>query len=204
MSSPDPAYVRSLELLSRKSSRLLVVDVQEKLIPAIHHGDDLVQNCCRLVRGAKILEVPVAATEQYPRGLGATAAPLAALLEKPPEKLRFSCAEVLQWGLENSPASSTSDRFQVVVCGIEAHVCVLQTVLDLISQGLQVFVPADAVASRREFDWKIALDRMASSGAIICTLESVLFEWCEVAGTPEFKQISQLVKERDAGLAAKS
>ena len=197
MSADNPTYVRSLELLARKSSRLLVVDVQEKLIPSIHQGDELVQSCSRLIRSAKILGVPVAVTEQYPKGLGTTIAALADLLDKPAEKLRFSCAEVLNWSTATDPASSSEDRFQIVVCGIEAHVCVLQTVLDLIAQGFQVFVPADAVSSRRELDWKFALDRMASSGAVICTLESVLFEWCEVSGTPEFKQISQLVKERD-------
>ena len=192
----ENAYLRSPELLSRATSRLLVVDVQEKLIPAIVRGEELIQNCVRLVQGAKILGIPAAATEQYPKGLGKTTGSLATLFESIPEKLRFSCAEVLDWGRSSADATE-SDRFQIVVCGIEAHVCVLQTVLDLIAQGFQVFVPADAVASRRELDWKFALDRMAASGAVICTLESVLYEWCEVAGTPEFKQISQLVKARD-------
>jgi nicotinamidase-related amidase len=81
---------------------------------------------------------------------------------------------------------------------MEAHVCVLQTVLDLLGSGFQVYVPADAVSSRSEFDWKIALERMSAGGATIVTTESVLFEWCEISGTPEFKQISQLIKERES------
>lgn len=192
----ENSYLRSPELLARSTSRLLVVDVQEKLLPFIHH-EELVQNCLRLVQGAKILGVPATATEQYPRGLGKTSKVLLDQFETVPEKMRFSCAEVLNWGRSNLESTTEADRFQIVVCGIEAHVCVLQTVLDLISQGFQVFVPADAVSSRRELDWKFALDRMVAAGAVICTLESVLFEWCEVSGTPEFKQISQLIKERD-------
>ena len=189
--SPTP-FLRSNELVSRHDSRLLIVDVQEKLLPRIHAAERMVTTCRRLIQGAKILGVPVFATEQYPSGLGPTTPALAELLPDLPSKLRFSCAEVLNWG----PAAEQADqKFQIVVAGIEAHVCVLQTVLDLLSMGYQVFVPADAVSSRKEFDWKIALERMANSGAVITTSESVLFEWCEVAGTPEFKQISQLVKE---------
>ena len=189
-------YVRSHELASRTESRLLIVDVQEKLVPMIAHYERMLGNCRRLIQGAKILDVPVFATEQYPKGLGHTVAPLAELLGPVPDKQRFSCAEVLDWGLA---AEQADNRFQIVVAGIEAHVCVLQTVLDLLAGGFQVFVPADAISSRGEFDCKIALDRMSSGGAVITTTESVLFEWCEQSGTPEFKQISQLIKESDKG-----
>ena len=134
------------------------------------------------------------ATEQYPKGLGTTVPALAELLPEPQEKLRFSCGEVLEWGVA---AGQPDSRFQVVVAGMEAHVCVLQTVFDLLGEGFQVFVAADAVSSRHEFDWKIALDRMSAGGATIVTTESVLFEWCEASGTPEFRQISQLIKERE-------
>jgi nicotinamidase-related amidase len=194
MTPPKSSYVRSHELASRTESRLLIVDVQEKLVPMIANYDRMLGNCRRLIRGAKILEVPVFATEQYPKGLGRTVAPLAELLDSVPEKLRFSCAEVLDWGLA---AEQADNRFQIVVAGIEAHVCVLQTVVDLLAGGFQVFVPADAISSRGEFDWKIALDRMSTGGAVITTTESVLFEWCERSGTPEFKQISQLIKDGD-------
>ncbi|MDA1013064.1 MAG: hydrolase [Planctomycetota bacterium] len=190
----NPDYIRSPELLSRVHSRLLIVDVQQRLIDHIHESTLVVRNCRRLIEGAGILEVPVAATEQYPTGLGTTVPELARLLGDCPEKLRFSCAEVLAWNLANVISDSVeSTRNQVVVAGIESHVCVQQTVLDFLSAGFRVFVPADAVSSRNKFDWEIALRRMSDSGATITTTESVLFEWCEVAGTPEFKQISKLV-----------
>lgn len=194
MTQPKSSYVRSHELVSRTESKLLIVDVQEKLVPMIANFERMLGNCRRLIQGARILDVPVFATEQYPKGLGHTVAPLAELLGSVPEKQRFSCAEVLDWGLA---AEQADNRFQIVVAGIEAHVCVLQTVLDLLAGGFQVFVPADAVSSRGELDWKIALDRMSTGGAVITTTESVLFEWCERSGTPEFKQISQLIKEGD-------
>lgn len=188
----ENTFLRSTELLSRIASRLLVVDVQEKLLPAIPRAEELIAKCRRLIEGANLLGVPVFATEQYPKGLGPMAPRLAELIPHRPQKLRFSCAEVLNWG---PAAEQADDRHQVVVIGMETHVCVLQTALDLVAQGYQVFVAADAVASRSEFDWKFALDRMAASGVVITTSESVLFEWCEVSGTPEFKQISAWLKD---------
>jgi len=193
MTEKSSEYLRSHELLSRDDSKLLIVDIQEKLLPLIPVADCLIDNCRRLIEGAKILGVPVFATEQYPKGLGGTTAELAGLLEEIPEKLRFSCAEVLNWG---SAADQEDDREKVVVAGMECHVCVQQTVLDLISSGFRVFIPADAVASRHKFDWEIALRRMSDTGATITTTESVLFEWSETAGTDEFKQISQLITRR--------
>ncbi|MCY2962820.1 MAG: hydrolase [Planctomycetota bacterium] len=191
MSSEPAAYIRSATLLSRRESRLLIVDVQERLLPAIANADLMLANCTRLVQGAQILEVPVWATEQYPKGLGGTVASLAHLLPERLEKNRFSSVEVLNWG---TAAADPAGRFRVVVAGIEAHVCILQTVLDLLALGYDVHVPFDAVASRNDQNRQVALERMAASGAVVTTTESVLFEWCEVAGTPEFKQISQLIK----------
>lgn len=181
----------SHELMSRAQSRLLIVDMQEKLVPIIDGHKQLVANCQKLIKAAEILEVPVTATEQYPRGLGPTVPELAELLPECPEKIEFSCLNCLDW---NSIGSDPEGRFQVIVAGIEAHVCVLQTVLDLLSQGFRVFVVADAVSSRKPFDREVALQRMLSSGAVVVTTESVLFEWCERAGTPEFKEISRLVR----------
>jgi nicotinamidase-related amidase len=183
---------RSPELLSRGDSRLLIVDMQEKLLPFIPVAENVIHNCRRLLQGANVLQVPAFATEQYPQGLGPTTPQLRELLGEVPAKQRFSCADALGWGL----AGATPDnRFKIVVAGIEAHVCVQQTVLDLISQGYRVFVPADAVASRAKLDWKIALDRMSASGATVTTTESILFEWCETSAAPEFKQISKLIKD---------
>jgi nicotinamidase-related amidase len=175
--------------MSAGASQLLVVDMQERLLPHIPVAERTIANCRKLIRGAQILDVPVSATEQYPKGLGATTPELAELLGEMPEKLRFSCAEVLNL------SALDEERYQVVVCGIEAHVCVLQTVLDLVAAGLRVYVAADAVASRGKLDWQIALERMRDSGATVTTTESVLFEWCEVAGTEGFRGISALVKE---------
>ncbi len=196
MSGPSNSYLRSNELLSRAKSRLLVVDVQEKLVPAIPVADRLIFECSRLIRAAKLFDVPVFATEQYPKGLGGMVPELAELLDSPADKLRFSCGEVLDWGFA---AEQTDGRFQVLVIGMEAHVCVLQTVLDLLSQGYLVYVAADAVASRKKLDWKIALRRMEASGATIITAESALFEWCEASGTNTFKQISKMIQETPPG-----
>lgn len=193
MPNNNENYVRSPELMSRSASRLLIVDVQEKLLPMIPVAQTLIFNCRRLIEGAKLLQVPVTATEQYPRGLGHTVPQLAELLDAAPEKLRFSCAEVLAWA---NADSESNERDQIVVAGMEAHVCVLQTVLDFIAQGFRVYVPADAIGSRFKLDWKIALDRMSLAGAVITTAESVLFEWCEVSGTPEFKSISELIRRK--------
>ncbi len=193
MSDAESPYAPSPELLSRGASRLLIVDMQQKLLPHIGSADLCLAHCHRLVRGASILEVPVIATEQYPQGLGPTNVELGALVTSPVEKVRFSAAQALGWTSGNDPEP---ERDQIVVAGIEAHVCVLQTVLDLLSGGFRVFVVADAIGSRHPFDLEIALRRMADSGAVLTTTESVLFEWCGVAGTPEFRQISALIKER--------
>ncbi len=193
MKSDEPVpYVRSPDLLSRAKARLLIVDVQEKLIPTIPVAERLIANCRKLIEAAVALEIPLTGTEQYPRGLGPMVPALAEHLGELPEKVRFSCAEVLNW----QPAALDPDgRDQIIVAGMEAHVCVLQTVFDLLAVGFRVYVPADAVASRKKLDWKIALDRMSNHGAEITTTESVLFECCEVAGTSEFKTLSRLIKE---------
>ncbi|MFO1021082.1 MAG: hydrolase [Planctomycetales bacterium] len=187
-----PNYFRSAELVDRRRSLLLLVDMQEKLLPLIPVAEKTTRNCRKLLEGAGLFEVPISATEQYKKGLGPTTEPLRSLLGNVPDKLRFSCAEVLEW-----PAAHGRDdgRTQVVICGIEAHVCVMQTALDLVSQGYQVFVVADAVASRGKLDWEIALRRLSDSGVTLITTESVLFEWCECSSDPQFKALSALVKQ---------
>ena len=182
---------RSLELMSRDDAALLVIDMQEKLVPLMPDHPRLVWNIRRLIDAARILGVAVAATRQYPQGLGPTVAPLADRLDSPADKLAFSCLECA----ELFAAWQTQGRDQVLVVGIEAHVCVQQTVLDLLANGFRVYVAADGVASRREVDWQFALRRMETSGATLTSCEAAMFEWCERAGTPEFKQISALVRE---------
>jgi nicotinamidase-related amidase len=175
-------------LLDSKRSALLVVDVQDKLLPAIHDRDAVAAAIAWLVRIACRLEVPVAATVQYPRGLGPLDATLAALVpaEAIGTKNHFSC--VAAGCLPDLPGA---DRAQVVVVGIEAHVCVLQTALELIEEGREVYVVADAVGSRRPQDRDAALARLRGEGVRVVTREMVVFEWLRVAGTPLFKEISR-------------
>ncbi|NUQ62489.1 MAG: hydrolase [Pirellulales bacterium] len=183
---------RSPELMSVGDTALLVVDVQEKLVPAIADHQQVVWNVGRLIDGAKILGVPVAATEQYPKGLGPTVPEIARRLGEIPSKLTFSCG-----GCPDVFADWESRGIhKVLVCGIECHVCVQQTVLDLLAGGWRVYLAVDAVGSRHESDCRTALGRMDSSGATLTTTEAVLFEWCDIAGTPQFKQISQLVRQQ--------
>jgi len=182
---------RSPELLSRSDSALLVVDVQEKLLTAIPAREVIVWNIRRLLDAAALFQIPVAASEQYPRGLGPTAEVLAQRLESPAAKQRFSCH-----GCQIVPDTWTSAGiYKLVVTGIEAHVCVLQTVLDLLSAGFQIHVPVDAIGSRYRLDYDTALRRMEASGAVLTTTEMVMFEWCETAADPNFKQLSALVRE---------
>jgi len=182
---------RSPELMSRSDSALLVVDVQDKLIGLIPDHERIVWNIRRLIDGAKVLDVAVAATEQYPKGLGPTTSELAERLDEIPSKLTFSCGgcpEIFQ-------AFQERGIYKILVAGIEAHVCVQQTVLDLMGEGFRVYLAVDAIGSRYAVDYETALKRMDSAGATLTTTESALFEWCEIAGTPQFKQISNLVRE---------
>ncbi len=185
------AIPRSPELMNRDDTALLVVDVQARLLPLIGGHERLVWNVRRLIDGAKILGVKLAATEQYPQGLGPTTPELAARLGPIPAKLAFSCGECgeLFSGLRDQGI------WKILVCGIETHVCVGQTVHDLLGDGFRVYVAADAVAARGQVDHEIALRRMDSAGATLTTTEAALFEWCGRAGSQEFKQISQLVRE---------
>lgn len=187
-----PSLPRSHELLSRNDSRLLVIDLQERLVPAIDGGDRVVANAVKLVTAADLLGVPVSATEQYPKGLGPTVAALIDLLPDRTEKIDFSCLNSVDW---NTDGSDPEARFKVVIAGVESHVCVQQTVLDLLAHGFRVYVAADAVGSRSAIDREVALQRMALSGAVITTTEAILFEWCERAGSDTFKAISRLVKD---------
>lgn len=192
MNAPQSTRLpRSPELMSRRDTALLVVDVQGKLVTLIPGHDRLIWNVRRLIDGAELLGLPIAATEQYPRGLGSTVPELAQRLGTIPDKSLFSCAECgdVFRDLE------ARGVFKVLVCGIEAHVCVQQTVFDLMAAGLRVYVAADAVGARHTIDYDMALRRMDSGGATITTTEAALFEWCETAATPEFKSISRLIQE---------
>jgi nicotinamidase-related amidase len=181
--------------MSPGDTLLLVVDVQERLAPAIAGHKRVEWNIRRLIDGAKALGLPVLATEQYPKGLGPTVPELAGRLGPIPAKLTFSCCGCP----ETLRQLERRGVHKILVCGIEAHVCVQQTVLDLLSHGWRVYVAADAVGSRRAIDYRVALRRMDSAGATLTTTEAALFEWCEAAGTPEFREISRLAKEEPPG-----
>ncbi len=190
-SSTFRAKVRSPELMNATDTALLVVDVQTKLLALVPNQASIAWNIRRLLEGAEALGVPVFATEQYPDGLGPTTPELAPRLASPLPKLAFSCAECE----EIITALDAQQRHKVLVVGIEAHVCIQQTVLDLMSAGFRVYVAVDAVGSRGELDCQTALRRMDSCGASLTTTEAALFEWVRVAGTPAFKTISRLVRE---------
>ena len=177
-------------LLEKKETALLVIDVQER-INAVMADQGHLPRIEVLVEACRGLEVPVVASEQYPQGLGATVGGLAAALAKTPVgKLAFSCIrdEDSRWAIESCR------RRQILVTGIEAHVCVLQTVLDLLAAGYQVHVPHDAVNSRRPSDKECALRRMEAAGAVITSTESALFELLERCDTADFKTVAKLIK----------
>jgi nicotinamidase-related amidase len=182
--------------MSRSDTSLLVIDVQTKLMDKMAERDRIVANIARLIDGATLLGLFVQATEQYPKGIGPTVPELAHRLPLRPEKMTFSCC-----GLPEVTEQIRSRRVRnVLLAGIETHVCVQQTALDLVAAGFRVFVAADAVASRKQTDRDVGLARMERSGVILTTTEAALFEWTERAGTAEFKQISKLVTQPDAEL----
>jgi nicotinamidase-related amidase len=175
-------------LIRADLSALLVIDLQERLLPHIHDWQRVLGHVDWLVQVAQRLGVPVAATEQYPKGIGHTHAEVAARLPAGSvgEKLHFSC--VAGQCLPDLPGMA---RPQVVVCGTEAHVCVLQTVLELAAAGKQVFVVAEAVGSRNPEHKALALERMRQNGITIVCREMVAFEWLAQAGTDQFRDISK-------------
>ena len=189
--SQAESFARSPELMSVGDTALVVIDVQQRLVPAIDEHRRVVWNIRRLIDAANLLGLPVVATEQYPKGLGPTLPELAERLGPIPSKLAFSCLGCP----EVFAALKPQGIYKLLLSGMETHVCVQQTALDLLAAGWRVYVAVDAVGSRRDLDYRTALGRMDSSGATLTTTESALFEWCRDAGTPAFKEISRLVRE---------
>ena len=183
---------RNRLLLDRKRTGLLIVDIQEKILAVMAQPERSVENTVKLIKGFQILECPIFVTEQYPEGIGKTVDSIKKVLGNVEiqEKLTFSCC-----GIENFVRSIRTRKIdQVVVCGIESHVCVWQTVMDLVHEDFIVVVVRDALSSRKNEDYEAALSRMASQGIGVSTTEMVLFELLEKAGTDEFKKISKLIK----------
>jgi nicotinamidase-related amidase len=173
-----------MSLLERDRAGLVVVDVQEGFRSYVSFAA-VADACAKLVQAARILDLPAIVSEQYPKGLGHTAPEVRVEGEKVIEKTVFSAVRAAGFDL--------AGRSQAIVCGIEAHVCVSQTVHDLLAQGVDVHVPADAVGSRHEIDYTRGLERMERAGAVIGTVEASLFELLERAGTPEFKAVQKLI-----------
>jgi nicotinamidase-related amidase len=178
--------------LSRGECIGIVVDFQERVVSQVDGREDLAASMERLVRGLQALEVPLLLVQHNTKGLGETIAPIRGLMEGRPrfEKITFSCCGEPGF-LENLRSSG---RTVVIVAGTESHVCVLQTVLDLLAAGFAVAVVEDAVGSRKPTDRRVALERMRQEGARITTVESLLFELTERAGTDAFREVLRLVK----------
>lgn len=182
-------------LMEQDNCGLLLIDVQEKLAPWVRDTKTMLEHCDWLMRLAKDRGIPTLISEQYTRGLGPTVAPLDTFssTENTFEKVHFSC-----WRDEQFKSKFLSmNKKQWVLIGIEAHVCVLQTALDLLQAGYQVFVVVDAVSSRFEADYHFGLKRMKQAGAELVTREMVFFEWLEQAGTEQFKQLSKAYLKKE-------
>jgi nicotinamidase-related amidase len=168
---------------------LVVVDIQEKLLPPIFNKEQLVGNAQLLIRFAQIFNLPVLLTTQYARGLGPVIPEIASLVPgtAPIEKMEFSC-----FGSDafcNAVKAFPGQRNTLLLCGMESHICVLQTALAALNNGYLVHVASDAIGSRAEWNWRIGLDRMRSAGCVISSTEMMMYELMRRSGTAEFKQI---------------
>jgi nicotinamidase-related amidase len=198
-------------LLDRDDSQLVLVDYQQRLMPAIHEGGHVIANALRLARIAGLLQVPLLATEQNPAGLGGLVPELAQLTGPPIQKMSFSAAALLEPRLRPAPrtggnarslprhlqkqaAAPAAERATLVLAGCEAHVCVMQTALDLIDAEWDVWVVTDACGSRTERSRDAAFDRLAAAGAELVTTEMVAFEWLRDAEHPRFGDVLRLIK----------
>jgi nicotinamidase-related amidase len=187
----EPAARRSLD---PTQCALLVVDIQEKLLPAIHHRKEVVRNSQLLIRLAGVLNIPVVLTTQYVRGLGPTVPELAELLADvdPIDKTAFGCfgSDEFCSHLRQLPGNRTT----TLLCGIEAHICVTQTALGALQNGYTVHVASDAVGSRTEENYRVGLGRMAAAGAVVSSTEMMMYELLRYSGTAQFKQMLSYIK----------
>jgi nicotinamidase-related amidase len=178
--------------LNTDNTVLLLIDFQERLFPVMHDKEKLLGNLLKLVKGIQVLEVPIIITEQYPRGLGPTIPEIKELIPgiKPVEKVCFDCNDEATFG----EALGALKRRQVLVAGIEAHICVYQTAMSLARAGFEVQVAVDCIASRDPENKRVALSRMEAAGICPTTNEMALFELLKVAKGDKFKQISAIIK----------
>lgn len=176
-----------------EDSLAVMIDIQEKLLPVMRNKDIFTKNCMTLIRGLKVQGIPILGARQYPKGLGDYAEPFKTELSdiKPYDKMSFS----IMGSTEMRNRISESGKKNIIVFGIETHICVLQSVMDLIAAGYQVCLVADCTSSRKKADHKTALRRAEKEGAFLTTKEAILFELLYEAGGEKFKAISNLVKE---------
>ncbi len=172
---------------------LAVIDIQEKLLPPIFEKERLVRNAQLLVRLADILSLPIIVSTQYVKGLGPTIEEISALMPavKPVDKMEFGC---FGNGEYCSTVAGLANRNTLLVCGMESHICVMQTALGALNQGLNVHVAADAVSSRTELNWKLGLNRMQAAGAVMSSTEMMIYELLGKSGTPAFKEMLKHLK----------
>ena len=178
--------------ITKENTSAVIVDIQERLFPHMYQKEELERNVGILMKGLNLLKVPILITEQYSKGLGKTVPSIADNMGniEPIEKISFSCCDESKFLKE----LNMLNKKYIILAGIETHVCILQTVLDLIDSGFHPVLVEDCVSSRKQNDKKIAVERIRSEGAIITTYESILLELCRVAGTETFKEISGLIK----------
>ncbi len=198
----NPCF-RNPQLMNAHDTALLIIDVQEKLMPMILDKDLIEWNIGRLIRGAQALGVATFVTEQYPQGLGGTIAPILNALSdigpnEIPSKKMFSCRECAAL-IEHLHSQGIR---KLLLTGIETHVCVAQSAFDLLANGFSVYFAVDAIGSRERLDHDTAIRRLEGAGATPTTTEAALFEWCERAGTDAFKVISALIREPKPSLAS--
>ena len=191
--APDSTEVARRPLEAEQCA-LVVVDIQEKLLPPIFNKESLVRNSQLLIRLAKILSMPVLVTTQYVKGLGPTVSEIGSLLSDVPatDKMEFSCfgSDQFRSRLKGLPGN----RNTVLLCGMESHICVMQTALGALNDGYLVHVASDAVGSRAEWNWKIGLERMKAAGAVISSTEMMVYELLRCSGTPQFKELLPYLK----------
>jgi len=180
-------------ILRQEDCALAVIDIHEKLLPPIFEKERLVRNAQLLVRLADILSFPVIVSTQYEKGLGKTVAEISSLLPdmKPMDKLEFGC---FGNGEYCSTVGKLANRTTLLLCGMESHICVMQTALGALNQGLNVHVAADAVSSRTELNWKLGLNRMQAAGAVLSSTEMMIYELLGKSGTPAFKEMLKHLK----------
>ena len=180
-------------MLRPEDCALAVIDIQEKLLTQIYEKERVLRNALLLVRLADILSLPIVVSTQYEKGLGKTVDEISSLLpdKKPVDKLEFGC---FGNGEYCQAVGNLANRTTLLLCGIESHICVTQTALGALSQGLNVHVAADAVSSRTELNWKIGLNRMQSAGAVLSSTEMMIYELLGKSGTPAFKEMLKHLK----------